>query len=32
MVTRDAPWVAVLIPDNDLSQREELTGTEKNAQ
>lgn len=27
MVARDAPWTAVAIPDKDLAQREELTGT-----
>jgi len=23
----DAPWIAVVIPDDDFSQRRELTGT-----
>jgi hypothetical protein len=32
MVARDAPWTAVMIPDNDLAQREELTGTGRNPQ
>lgn len=26
VVTRDAPWIAVVIPDKDFSQRKELTG------
>jgi hypothetical protein len=32
MVARDAPWIAVVIPDKDLAQREELTGTGRSAQ
>jgi hypothetical protein len=32
IVARDAPWTAVVIPDKDLAQREELTGTGTSAQ
>jgi hypothetical protein len=32
MEARDAPWTVVVIPDKDLAQREELTGTGRNAQ
>jgi hypothetical protein len=31
IVERDAPWTAVVIPDKDLAQREELTGAGGNA-
>jgi hypothetical protein len=27
LASQDAPWMAVLLPDNDLSQRKELTGS-----
>jgi Glycosyl hydrolase family 9/Cellulase N-terminal ig-like domain len=32
IVERDAPWTAVAIPDKDLAQRKELTGSGRNGQ
>lgn len=31
LISRDAPWVAVFIPDNNLSQRKEATGAVRTA-